>query len=203
MKIGPKYKICRRLGSSVFEKCQTQKYTLSESKKKGTRSKRPKALSDMGKQLLEKQKIRFTYGITHKQLGGYVKRVDTKKEMSPDIQLISMLERRLDNAVFKLGLASTRRMARQLVSHGHITVNGRKVTIPSFELSVGNVLAIREGSKDKKVFAEIKESIKEVDIPTWIDFDLKKMEAKIVSKPDESSKSSAFDPTMIIEYYSR
>lgn len=203
MKTGPKYKICRRLGSSIFEKCQTQKYALSEAKKTKTRSKRPKALSDMGRQLLEKQKIRFTYGVSHKQLGKYVARVDTKRKTSPDVQLLSILERRLDNAIFKIGFANTRRMARQIVSHGHITVNGRKVTVPSFELSVGDIVSIREGSKDKKVFANLEENLKEVDIPNWINFDLKKKQANIASKPDESVRSSAFDPIMVIEYYSR
>ena len=129
MKTGPRYKICKRLGNGVFEKCQTQKFTLSESRR-SFQGRRPRQISDYGKQLLEKQRVRFTYGITEQQFVNYVNSA-TKKEGDAAATLLSTLERRLDNVVYRLGLAPTRRAARQMVVHGHILVNGKKAAIPS------------------------------------------------------------------------
>ena len=124
MIIGPKYKICKRLGGAVFEKCQTQKFTLAEARKKTTKSqgKRPNAMSDYKRQLLEKQKMRYTYGLSERQLSGYVAQ-SVEKSAHPGDALMLRLESRLDNVVYRLGLAKTRRLARQMVSHGHILVN--------------------------------------------------------------------------------
>lgn len=204
MKTGPKYKICRRLGSSVFEKCQTQKYMLSESRK-GKKMGRPKKkmLSDMGKQLLEKQKIRFTYGISDKKLSDYVSRVDIKLEEDPSSQLISMLESRLDNVVYRLGLADTRRMARQLVSHGHIVVGGRKTTVPSYEVSPGDQISVREGSKQKGVFTDLGQKIQNYQVPSWLNFDVANMSGEMLRKPAGMEVEVDFDPVMVIEHYKR
>src|SRR5262245_8692490 len=129
MKIGPKYKIAKRLGAPVFEKTQTQKFALSEARKaKNVRKKRGGAASDYSKQLTEKQKMRYTYGITEKQLRRYVDEAAATGHQ-PIALLIARLESRLDNVVYRLGLAPTRLGARQMVSHGHVTVNGRKLTI--------------------------------------------------------------------------
>src|SRR5690606_30165190 len=144
MKIGPKYKIARRLGAPVFEKTQSQKYALSLARKERTSKGRPRAKSDYGKQLIEKQKARFSYGLTEKQFRGYVDKSLSAK--SPAQKLFSLLETRLDYTVFRAGLAKTRAQARQAVSHGHITVGGRRVTIPSILLTEGDVIGIRPGS---------------------------------------------------------
>src|SRR5210317_1648441 len=125
MKVGPQYKVCKRLGNGVFEKCQTQKFTLSEGKKSFKMGKRPRQMSDYGKQLIEKQRVRYTYGITEKQLVNYVKG-SAQKEGDATDTLLETLERRLDNVVYRLGLAPTRRAARQMVVHEHIRVNGKK-----------------------------------------------------------------------------
>lgn len=202
MRPTPKYKICRRLGSSVFEKCQTQKYMLSE-QKKGRKQRRPKMLSDMGKQLIEKQRIRFTYGISDKKLSKYVSRVDVKQEQDPASQLLGMLESRLDNVVYRLGLADTRRMARQMVSHGHITVNGKKMKVPSYELKAGDEVVVREGSKNKNVFSDIMEKYQDQGVPSWLSFDPKSMTGQVLNLPDQETLEVAFDPMMVIEYYSR
>ncbi|PIP86747.1 30S ribosomal protein S4 [Candidatus Campbellbacteria bacterium CG11_big_fil_rev_8_21_14_0_20_44_21] len=207
MKTGPKFKICRRLGSDIYEKCQTQKYILSESKKSrniGKGKKRRKVLSDYGKQLLEKQKVRFTYGISEKQFKNIVKEAVSKKGKEAKEALYEILESRLDNTVYRLSLAPSRRMARQMVSHGHITVDGRKVTIPSFGLRKGHKISIREGSKNKGFFVNLDEKIKDGGaIPAWIKFDLPKREALISGRPKMSAGESLLDLNTVIEFYSK
>ena len=202
MQIGPKYKICKRLGSSVFEKCQTQKFQLSEARFTKIR-KRRKTLSDYGRQLIEKQKIRYSYGISERQLSRYVKESVGKKGVDPAICLFEKLESRLDNVIYRLGLASTRRLARQLASHGHITVNGRKMTIPSHMVSIGDIISIREGSKTKTPFINLVEKLSEYKIPAWLSFDVKKTEGKIEKKPIYSGTEAPFDISTVLEFYSR
>jgi small subunit ribosomal protein S4 len=122
MIIGPKYKICRRLGSGVFDQCQSPKFMLSEAKKTKVAKKGPrKQVSEYGQQLGEKQKIRFSYGISEKQLGNYVEEATSSKGSVASEKLFELLETRLDNTIYRLGLASTRRLARQMASHGHFT----------------------------------------------------------------------------------
>ncbi len=146
MKIGPRYKIARRLGVPVFEKTQTQKFAIrTEQKKAASKSSKPKAKSDYGLGLLEKQKARYSYGITSKQFGNYVSKATETKGNSGEI-LVSLLESRLDNVALRAGYATTRQAARQITSHGHLTVNGKIVTIPSYHIKIGDVIGIREGS---------------------------------------------------------
>src|SRR3954468_519236 len=122
MKLGPKYKIARRLGAPIFEKTQTQKFALSLARKEKSTKRRPKPKSEFGTQLNEKQKARFTYGISEKQFANYVKQSLNGSE--PVQKLFAKLERRLDNVIYRAGLASTRAQARQIAAHGHSTVNG-------------------------------------------------------------------------------
>ena len=206
MKIGPKYKICRRLGSDIFEKCQGQKYMLSESKKFKTlqKGKRRKILSDYGKQLLEKQKVRFTYGISERQFKNIVKDAVAQKSKDSTKILYESLESRLDNTIYRLGLSPTRRMARQMVSHGHMIVNGRKVTIPSFKVKEGDRVGIRDGSKGKAMFVGLDDKIKESrGIPSWLKFDLPKKEAVIQGRPVLKRGESLLDLNTVIEFYSK
>mgnify|MGYP000353769686 CR=1 FL=1 len=203
MIVGPRYKICKRLGNSVFEKCQTQKYTVSESRRgMGRGGRRPRQLSDYGKQLLEKQRVRFTYGISEKQLSGYVKTA-TAKGGDPVTRLRQLLEMRLDNVVFRLGLASTRRAARQMVSHGHIRVNGGKVTVPSYQTKVGDNITVKDKSKDSPLFKELEEHQKEHRAPQWLLFNEKKLEGTIKSLPSTEDAETAYDLTVVMEFYSR
>ncbi len=197
MKIGPKYKICKRLGGGIFEKCQTQKFQLAEARaKKG--GPRRRGMSDYGKQLIEKQKVRFSYGITEKQLRKYVdiatSSTDTVSTMN------TALEMRLDNVVYRAGLAATRRMARQLVSHGHITVNGRKLKVPSYSVKIGDEVSVRDSSKSKPVFANRDMTEK---TPNWIVADSKKLIAKIKAMPEHEAGSTLFDYQAVFEFYSR
>ena len=129
---GPKYKIARRLGASVFEKTSTAKFALrTERKSRNLAGKRPKARSNYGKQLIEKQKVRFTYGISEKQFRNYVREVIDKNSSNPTEALFALLEARVDSVVLRSGFVPTKQAARQAVSHGHITVNGKRITIPS------------------------------------------------------------------------
>lgn len=205
MKIGPKYKICKRLGSEVFDKCQTQKFALvkEKSKKKGSGSKRPSQMSEYGKQLIEKQKMRYTYGITEKQFSKYVKEAVVKKDVKSAVQLIENLESRLDNVVYRLGLAKSRQMARQMVSHGHITVNGRKVTIPSYKVSKGLKIGIRQGSRESVLFTDIQDRLKDHKTPAWIIFNSKALEGEVKGNPSVDAIELLFDVSSVIEFYSR
>ena len=137
------------------------------------KSRRPKALSEYGTQLIEKQKIRFSYGLSEKQLSNYVKKATHIKGAGTAEKFYEQLESRLDNVVYRMGLGNSRRACRQMVSHGHFIVNNHKVTIPSYEVKVGDIVKIREGSKAKKVFENLVERLKDYSAPSWVSFDLK------------------------------
>ena len=203
MIIKTKYKLCRRLGASIFEKTQTQKYALSEARKSGNkRLKRRKMLSQYGLQLIEKQKLRFAYGIREKQLSRYVKEAMSQKTENPADHLYNRLEMRLDNVVYRLGIAPTRAMARQLVSHGHIIVNGRKLSIASHKVKMGDKVGIRRQSQEKIVFENLSENIKNAVSFDWLSFDIKKKEGKIVAEP-KLENQEIFDFKTILEFYGR
>jgi small subunit ribosomal protein S4 len=205
MRIGPKYKIARRLGAPVFEKTQTQKFTLSQTKKSSMTKTRKhhSQVTDFGLQMLEKQKARYTYLLSDKQLSGYAKKALSEKTADKAGFLFRILESRLDSTVFRIGLAPTRLAARQLVSHGHINVNGRKVTLPSFQVKLGDKISIRERSLGKGVFSNLEQRIKESDIPAWLKFDSTKKEAEIKNKPDSGKIETLFDLKTVLEFYSR
>jgi len=159
-------------------------------------------MSDYKRQLIEKQKMRFTYGITEKQLRRYVDEALIKGEQ-PVLSLFERLETRLDNVVYRLGLAKTRRFARQMVSHGHILVNGVRTTIPSQKIKVGDIITIREGSKQSVMFVNLTESLEPAAIPAWLSIDVKKLEGKATGTPSYNPAETLFDPEQVFEYYSR
>lgn len=201
---GPKYKICRRLGSHIYEKCQTQKYQLSEARKQKTQRRgRRRNVSQYGEQLLEKQRVRFTYGLKESQFSRYVKQASSIIGSSPVEVLYQTLERRLDNVVYKLGLAPSRAFARQLVSHGHITVNGKKLNIPSYLTKSGDTISIKESTKKKNVYDIIKGNVETSKAPLWMSFDAKKFEGKVNSLPKAEAHELGFDLSSVIQFYSR
>lgn len=203
-----KCKICRRAGEKLFlkgEKCFTPKCVFvkkpyppgrleSERKHKSVRS-------EFGTYLMEKQKVRNTYGVSEKQFSNYVKSVKSKKGVVPTSMLYEILERRLDNVIYRLGLASSRPLSRQLVSHGHITVNGRKVTVPSYRVSVGDIIAIREGSLNIVPFKDLKDRLGKHTMPAWIKFNIDEVKAEIGGNPTDSDLT--FNLNSVIEFYSR
>ncbi|MEK7505823.1 MAG: 30S ribosomal protein S4 [Patescibacteria group bacterium] len=204
MKLGPKFKIARRLGSPIFEKTQTQKYQLSLSKKEESGKRFRRARSEYARQHNEKQKVRLTYGVTEKQFHNYVnKALGVKSEVGKPAELYQLLESRLDNAIYRLGLAPTRRAARQIVSHGHITVNDRKVNVPSLTLYEGDILGIRKGSETAGVFSGLVEKLKDRTIPSWLSFSLETRVGKVSGKPAFDQTSLELDFPSVFEFYSR
>ena len=196
----PKFKICRRLGPGVYDKCQTPKFASSATKTLPS-GKRPKAPTEYGAQLIEKQKIRFSYGISERQLSNYVKKASSVKGAGTAEKLYESLENRLDNAVYRMGLGASRRATRQMVSHGHFIVNNHRVTIPSYELKLGDIIKIREGSKTKKIFDNLAGRLKDYNGPKWIAFDLNNLEGRILEKPKNTE--SFLDLNAVLEFYSR
>jgi len=203
MQIGPRYKKARYLGAPVFRKTQTQKYAMRGERKAGKGARGPRGgKSEFGRQLLEKQKARFSYGVGGKQFTNYVKSAlqapgDNAKN------LLSLLERRLDNVVLRAGFALSRSAARQMVSHGHILVNGKATRVPSYAVSVGDVLTIREGSKGKGIFTKLDEVMKEAKTPAWLKVDGGKREIKVEGQPGTEASEVLFDIRSVLEFYTR
>ncbi len=202
MKIGPKYKIVRRLKAPVFEKTQTAKYALREDRKKKKKSfGRPK--TDFGIQLNEKQKARMFYAVSEKQFANYVSKALAKKSAAPASTLLKELEHRLDNVVWRAGILPTHLSARQAVAHGHFLVNGRRVYVPSYAVKMGDKITIREGSKASKLFGEMEDKIIETKSPDWISWDGNKKELLIKDWSVAEKPDMLFDLGQVIEYYQR
>jgi len=201
MKIGPKYKIARRLGAPIFEKTQSQKYALSLSRKEknGKVPQRPK--SEFGRQLVEKQKARFSYGISEKQFAKYVK--EALRSDEPLQKLFQSLELRLDNILYRSGFAKTRAQGRQIAAHGHVVINGKRVTIPSIKLAQNSILSVRGGSSQSPLFGEVEERMNTVTVPSWIVVNAAKKEATVVGLPVYVPSENIFDLNVVLEFYSR
>ncbi len=197
----PRYKTARRLGNNIFDKTQGEKFLNREAQRKSEKKLRPK--SDFGLQMLEKQKAKVTYGVSERMFAKYVKSIlDKAGANSPDT-LISILESRLDNVIYRLGIAPTRQSARQMVSHGHITVNGTRVTIPSYAVHLGDKIAIRENSSKKALFNGLDEKLKGHNVPSWLAFDAVKKECKVQGAPKLNPVEVNFDPAAVLNFYSR
>ena len=202
--IKSKFKIAKRLGAGVFEKTQTQKFALSEARSAANKKGRGgRGGSDYGRQLLEKQRVRFTYGISERQLSNYAQAAFAEKD--PSISLHKALEMRADSAVYRAGFASTRRAARQGVSHGHFTINGKRITTPSYHLRKGDVIAVREGSRTSPLFAGLAENKEESPraIPQWLHVDLSLFKAEITGEPSYTPMEAGLDYPTVFEFYSR
>jgi small subunit ribosomal protein S4 len=202
MKTVKQYKICRRLGSGVFEKCQTTKFAVSEARHlKNKKGKRPKPLSVYATQFIEKQKIRFTYGISERQFSNYIKEAVAQKSVPSTEYLFELLESRLDNVAYRLGLTHSRRLSRQMVSHGHILVNGKKTTVPSYRVKVGDIMSIREGSKKSVLFSDMASKMKEYTCPNWLNFNIDGLKGSVQGKPKNTE--GYIDLDTALEFYSR
>lgn len=209
---GPKEKIERRLGERLLLKGERSLSPKSAIIKKPyppgmhgpTKSKRPKKLSEFGQQLKSKQKVRNTYRILEKQFKNYIKgALVSKKNLSETI--VNKLEHRLDNIVYRLGIAQSRDQARQLVNHGHILVNGRKISIPSYEVKRDDEIRIRESSKKSAFFTTlVPQWLAKYETPAWVEIDKTQIIGKVKGYPtlDESGLNPN-DLQAIIEYYSR
>ena len=195
---GPAYKRSRRVGISTLE---NGKELVKKPYGPGQHGNGRKGkLSNYGVQLVEKQKIRFIYGISEKQLKKTFERAAKLKGIHGE-NILKLLESRLDNIVYRMGLASTRSGARQFVNHGHVSVNGRKVDIPSYQVNPGDVVAVRENSKDHKAMKESLEKVtKTVD---YVSFDKNKLEGTYIRLPERSELSSDVNESLVVEFYNK
>lgn len=209
MKTGPRYKIAKRLGASVFEKAQTQKFALSADRSAKNKRRARGRQSEYGKQMLEKQKVRVTYGLPERQFRNYVRKAlasaggGLASGGKPTDRLHELLELRLDNVVWRIGLASTRRAARQMVAHGHVQVGGKKTRVPSYALSVGDRISVREGSKEHGALVGFGERFAERPLPSWLSWDPKSMEGSVTERPTTSSADAAGDLVAVLSFYTR
>lgn len=201
MIFGPKYKIARRLGANIFEKTQTQKFAARSERKAANKSSyRPKG--EYAVAILEKQKVRFSYGVGERQFKKYVNESLAKKGATVQA-LFERLETRLDNVVYRLGLASTRQGARQMTAHGHILVNGKRTNVPSQTISLGDKISVRLASQKKPLFTATDEKMKKVALPSWISYDADKKVATLEGMPKYNAKEQLFNLGQVIEFYSR
>src|SRR3989338_3413051 len=204
LKIKSKYKIAKRLGAGIFEQTQTQKFALSEARSKNAKSSRGRrGASDYGRQLLEKQRVRFTYGLSERQLSNYAKKAFSQP--NPTAALHKALEMRVDNAAYRVGIAKTRRAARQIISHGHVTINGKRITIPSYQVRKGDIVAVREGSRASSLFARLTDpdEASEISKSAWIVLDQPLMKAEVVGEPSYGGAESGIDYPAVFEFNSR
>ncbi|MEK7194027.1 MAG: 30S ribosomal protein S4 [Patescibacteria group bacterium] len=195
----------RALGIKLFlkaERCSSPKCAMIRRPyRPGMHGKkRRRALSEYGQQLLEKQKIRLSYGLRETQLRQIFKKA-LQKTSGVGEAVIKVLEKRLDNVIYRLGLAPSRITARQYVSHGHFLVNGKKVAAPSFQVKVGDVVSIKPESKNLLIFKDLPTTIKKYNPPDWLEVDKEKLEGKVKSLPH--TEDIAFDINSVVDYYSR
>ena len=195
---GPSYKQARRVGFSILENGKDVARRPYGPGQHG--AERKGKLSDYGVQLKEKQKVRFMYGLTEKQ---FRKTFNEASKMQGIVgeNFLKMLESRLDNLVYRLGLAATRRAARQLVNHGHITVDGNKVDIPSYRVKPGSVIAVKETDKDMKVIKEALEKV--TNRVEFVTFDENKLSGTYVRLPERQELNADINESLIVEFYNR
>lgn len=203
-------KICRRFGQKLFlkgDKCFTAKCPLARkslSAGRDNRMGRRKRVSEYGRQLVEKQKLRIFYGLKEKQFRRYINKVLRRlSRENRDQLLIQQLESRLDNIVYRLGFADSRGRARQLVSHGHFLVNGKKVDRPSYLLKLGDKVTVREKSKNVAIFQEAEERLKKREAPTWLQVNPQGLEGGILRWPTLEEVNPPANILTIFEFYSR
>lgn len=206
-KLDKKCKICRREGEKLFlkgEKCYTTKCPMvKRNYPPGVHGPKGKhRLTPFGKQLREKQKAKRIYGISEKQFHNYYQKAVHKKGDSGEI-LIKLLETRLDNVIYKMGLSDSRTQARQMVSHGFFVINGKRIDIPSYQVKVKDIITIKPNKIKTKNFTNRLKQLEKYVFPSWINFDLKEMKGKIISEPKSEDLKQVFDTKQIVEYYSR
>jgi len=201
-------KKCRRIGQKLFlkgERCFTPKCAMVKKPyAPGIHGKKRKrrGISEYGAQLTEKQKVRNIYGIREKQFKRYFKEASREKGVIED-NFLKKLELRLDNVVFRLGFTESRRKARQLVSHGHILVNDRKINLPSFQVKPNDVIKIKKSSSDSILFKDLKTKLKKYKPLDWLSLDKNNLEGGIISLPTQESVNIPATLQMIAEFYSR
>ena len=195
---------CRREGCKLFlkgERCTSGKCAMDRRPVvPGQHGAARKKISEYGLQLREKQKVRRAYGLLEKQFANTYEKAERSKEQT-GLALLQMLELRLDNVVYRMGIGSSRAEARQIVTHGHITVNGRKLNIPSAQVKVGDVIAVKESRQDREMFKALKEL--KIVMPKWLEFNAETLTGKILALPERDDIDLNIKENLIVEYYSR
>jgi len=203
---GPACRLCRREGTKLFlkgERCMTGKCALDRrSTAPGQHGAANKKVREYGMQLREKQKTKRYYGVLEKQFVNYYSEAERKTGMTGE-NLLVLLERRLDNVVYRMGLAESRRAARQMVLHAHFTLNGKKVTIPSISVKVGDVIAVKESSRDLAVVKAMIENLATKITPKWLEVNKETGTAKVVALPAREDIDFDFNEQLIVELYSK
>ena len=203
---GPACKLCRREGKKLYlkgERCTSGKCALERrNTAPGQHGAAKKKMGEYGMQLREKQTTRRYYGILERQFKNYYEEAARKEGMTGE-NLLILLERRLDNTVFRMGLAESHREARQLVLHAHFTLNGKKVNIPSILVKPGDVIAVKESSRDSAKIKALAEALESKTAPKWLDVDKTNLTAKVVSFPAREDIDYDFNEQLIVELYSK
>ena len=204
---GPVCRLCRREGMKLFlkgERCYTEKCAIEKrNMPPGQHGRLRKAkMVGYGVQLGEKQKVKRIYGVLEDQFRRYFEQAERTRGITGET-LLQLLERRLDNVAYRLGLATSRPQARQLVRHGHLTVNGRKVNIPSFSVKPGDVVAVRQSSRKSPALLHAMEEVKGRGVPEWLQFDAEAMSAKVGSVPTREQINLPVQEQLIVELYSK
>jgi len=200
-------RLCRREAMKLFlkgERCYTEKCAIEKRNfppGQHGKSRRVK-LAGYGVQLREKQKVKRLYGVLEDQFRRYFETADRQRGITGET-LLQLLERRLDNVAYRMGLATSRPQARQLVRHGHLQVNGRKVDIPSYSVRVGDVLAVRPGSRQSTALLHALEEVKGRGVPQWLSFDADQMSGRIISLPTREQINLPVQEQLIVELYSK
>lgn len=195
-----KCKLCKKLDEKFLikgERCSTHK--CSALKKAAFSPKKPK--SEYGLQLNEKQKMKLIYSLRERQFKNYVMKALNRQDKDVSEYLMQLLERRLDNIIYRLGFAVSRNAARQTVNHGHILVNGKKVNIPSYQAVVGDKISIKEKSATKKNFENLNLTLKKHETPSWLKLDKEKKEGEVLKEPSGEENEFKINTTSIIEFY--
>jgi small subunit ribosomal protein S4 len=205
--LSPKCKQCRREGAKLFlkaERCSTPKCAMVKRNfPPGVHGiKGYGRMTDYGKQLREKQKAKRIYKLLETQFSNYFNKASHDK-MNTAAVLLQLLEMRLDNVIFRAGFVNSRSLARQLISHGHLLVNGKKINIPSYHVKVGNIISIKPASNKLKIFNNLKENIKKSESVSWLTVDADKFEVKVTDKPKLEEAKGEFDIRLVIEFYSK
>ncbi|MEP6469517.1 MAG: 30S ribosomal protein S4 [Chloroflexota bacterium] len=202
----PVCRICRREGLKLFLKgsrCYSRKCSFERrSTPPGMNTQRRRKVSEFGIQLREKQKVRKTYSVLEKQFRNYFEKAEQRKGMTGE-NLLRMLEMRLDNVVYRMGLARSRAEARQLVTHGHFTVNGRPTNIPSYGTKTGDRVEVRESRRGREYFKTAAETVNAAQIPEWVSVDATKLSGSILSEPAREQMPMEFNEQLVVEFYSR
>ena len=203
---GPACRICRREGTKLFlkgERCMSGKCALDRrSTAPGQHGAANKKVREYGMQLREKQKTRRYYGVLEKQFLNYYAEAERKTGMTGE-NLLALLERRLDNVVYRMGMAESRRAARQMVLHAHFTLNGKKVDIPSISVKVGDVIAVKESSRDLAVIKALLENLASKITPKWLEVNKENGTAKVIALPAREDIDFDFNEQLIVELYSK